>query len=156
VVRSAAQSRKAERMPRAVRFDRFIWAAKKVRQTVRKHPVGCFRGNRDDVRTSAKSLISGAPDTIRTCDLCLRRADALHYAASFGMGLSTNRENRVLRVPATRQQALENAPFSRAFCCSRFNWKFRLWKRRGSAVEAAGGKSQRKIGEAGRGAMTQL
>src|SRR5467141_3681963 len=35
-------------------------------------------------------------------------------------------------IPATRQQALENAPFSRAFCRSNFGPKFRSWKRRGS------------------------
>ena len=41
-------------------------------------------------------------------------------------------------APATRQQALENASFSRAFCCSQSDSKFRSWKRR----EAAEGKSR--------------
>jgi hypothetical protein len=35
-------------------------------------------------------------------------------------------------IPATRQQALENASFSRAFCCLNSSSKFRSWKRRGS------------------------
>ena len=35
-------------------------------------------------------------------------------------------------IPATSHQALENAPFSRAFCCADFGPKFRSWKRRGS------------------------
>jgi hypothetical protein len=35
-------------------------------------------------------------------------------------------------IPATRQQALENKSFSRAFCCSKFGWKFHSWKHRGS------------------------
>jgi hypothetical protein len=35
-------------------------------------------------------------------------------------------------ILATRQQALENTPFSRAFCCQNSGPKFRSWKRRGS------------------------
>ena len=32
-------------------------------------------------------------------------------------------------IPATSQQALENIPFSRAFCCPNFGSKIRSWKR---------------------------
>jgi hypothetical protein len=35
-------------------------------------------------------------------------------------------------IPATRQQALENTPFSRVFCRPDFGPKFLSWKRRGS------------------------
>jgi hypothetical protein len=37
----------------------------------------CFRGIYSCNLPSAKSLKSGAPDKIRTCDLCLRRAAGL-------------------------------------------------------------------------------
>jgi hypothetical protein len=55
-------------------------------------------------------------------------------------------------VPATRHQALENASFSRAFCARILARNFV----RGSVVEAAGGKRQRKIDGARRCVMTQL
>jgi hypothetical protein len=51
-------------------------------------------------------------------------------------------------IPATKQQALENAQFSRAFCCVDFGPKFRSWKRQ---EESRGVKSARQTG-----AMTQL
>jgi hypothetical protein len=59
---------------------------------------------------------------------------------------------RWLRLPATSQQALENVMFSRAFCCLDLARNFV----RGSAVEAGGGKSQRKIDGVGRDVTTQL
>ena len=46
----------------------------------------------------AKSLMLCAHDTIRTCHLCLRRATGAMQLA-FGIALSINRKNRVLRVP---------------------------------------------------------
>ena len=55
-------------------------------------------------------------------------------------------------IPATSHQALESKSFSRAFAAPNLAGNFF----RGSAVEAAGGKSQRKIGEGGPGAITQL
>jgi hypothetical protein len=75
-----------------------------------------------------------------------------HYAANLGMGFSSTHKNRELRVPATRQQALENTPFSRVFVV-------RILVRnlsRGSVVEAAEGKSWREIDGVGRDLMTQL
>ena len=46
-------------------------------------------------------------------------------------------------IPATKFQALENASFSRAFCCSQSGSKFRAWKRRGTQEESRSVKSAR-------------
>jgi hypothetical protein len=55
-------------------------------------------------------------------------------------------------IPATRHQALENVSFSRVFCSRILARNFV----RGSVVESAEGKSQRKIDGVGRDVMTQL
>jgi hypothetical protein len=39
-------------------------------------------------------------------------------------------QHRWLRLSATRQQALENMIFSRAFCCRKFGQHYSSWKRR--------------------------
>ena len=46
-------------------------------------------------------------------------------------------------APATKQQALEDVSFSRAFCCSQFGWKFCSWKRRGSGGTKVAAQNRR-------------
>src|SRR5258708_29591836 len=49
----------------------------------------------------------------RILNLAFRGLTRWHYAASFGIHLSTNRKNRVLRVPATNRKSLvETNPVS--------------------------------------------
>jgi hypothetical protein len=54
----------------------------------------CFRGRGSRREPFAKSLKSGAPDKIRTCDLCLRRATlcSLFWYTTTGRSASDDRE----------------------------------------------------------------
>jgi hypothetical protein len=55
-------------------------------------------------------------------------------------------------IPATSHQALESASFSRAFCCSKFGWIFRPWKRheetRSAKSARAGERRQQAVDKA--------
>jgi hypothetical protein len=46
-------------------------------------------------------------------------------------------------APATKHQALENALFSRAFCCRKISRKIRSWKRRGSGRRKVAAQNRR-------------